>query len=658
MKDQLAQVFNGLSEHGEQQDWLSAKDVSPDDAVKELARLRQLAAACVNAKHAGKRVKDELNLDHYKAKKANLPPEIKSLITSVMDSNILFKRCKAEEKEELLANFEACEYASGEVIIKAGDQGDCFYIIQTGSCDIFLPNNEVPVAKCTAGNSFGELALMYDTPRAATVKSTCPVKAWKIARQAYRLILAYHAVQRSNEHMAILKEVVLVSSDQQEKKMLKDCLSEPQLRKLADAMDEDIVHAGDAILREGEIGDTFYVIADGRVQVETKHDGIVTTLEKGGYFGDRALISEDRRAATCTAIGGDVKLLAIDRDDFLTLLGSVQEIMSAGGTCEETKNKQPVIKRVNDKITKADLKHICPLGQGAFGKVTRVMHTSTETHYALKAQAKSAIVEQELQNTVLQEREVLMQLDHPFVLKLACAFQDDKYIYFLLELLPGGELYKHMTKRKRFTEPETKFFASSVILGFQHMHEKNMAYRDLKPENLVLDAEGFLKVVDLGLAKMVEGKTFTMCGTPDYLSPEVILNEGHDKSVDYWALGVLLFEFVNGVPPFCADEPMRIFDNILSNRIKMPSHFGRHLSDIIRKFCKSKPSARLGNGRKGFGAIKKHRFFSGFPWTDLLEHNKDKITPPIEVSDSYELAPEEDFLEPYSVPDWNPNLGE
>ena len=110
--------------------------------------------------------------------------------------------------------------------------------------------------------------------------------------------------------MAILKEVVLVSSDQQEKKMLKDCLSDPQLRKLADAMDEDVVHAGDAILREGEIGDTFYVIADGRVQVETKHDGIVTTLEKGGYFGDRALISEDRRAATCTAIGGDVKLRA------------------------------------------------------------------------------------------------------------------------------------------------------------------------------------------------------------------------------------------------------------------------------------------------------------------------------------------------------------
>ena len=227
--------------------------MSPEDAVKELARLRQLAAACVNAKHAGKRVKDELNLDHYKAKKANLPPEIKSLITSVMDSNILFKRCKAEEKEELLANFEACEYASGEVIIKAGDQGDCFYIIQTGSCDIFLPNNEIPVAKCTAGNSFGELALMYDTPRAATVKSTCPVKAWKIARQAYRLILAYHAVQRSNEHMAILKEVVLVSSDQQEKKMLKDCLSEPQLRKLADAMDEDVVHAGDAILRDAPL---------------------------------------------------------------------------------------------------------------------------------------------------------------------------------------------------------------------------------------------------------------------------------------------------------------------------------------------------------------------------------------------------------------------
>ena len=129
-----------------------------------------------------------------------------------------------------------------------------------------------------------------------------------------------------------------------------------------------------------------------------------------------------------------------------------------------------------------------------------------------------------------------------------------------------------------------------MVLGFEHMHSKAYAYRDLKPENLVLDGKGYLKIVDLGLAKRVEGKTFTMCGTPDYLSPEVILNEGHDKSVDYWALGVLLFEFVNGVPPFCADEPMRIFDNILGNRIKMPSHFGRHLSDIVRKFCKSKPS--------------------------------------------------------------------
>lgn len=275
-------------------------------------------------------------------------------------------------------------------------------------------------------------------------------------------------------------------------------LSDHQLRKLADAMDEDVVADGEAIVREGEAGDAFYVIAAGKVKVyearaalpstvfartrllredaanmptlqkdhrtrridrrSTKDDGVVATLEKGGYFGDRALISEDKRAATCTAVDGPAKLLAIDRDDFHALLGPVEEIM-AGNTCQHTAAlRQSVIKRQNAKITRGDLSFVCPLGQGAFGKVSRVEHKETGTHYALKAQAKAAIVEQELQSTVLQERDVLMHLDHPFVLKLVCSFQDPKYVYFLLELLPGGELYKHMTKRKRFSEPETKFF--------------------------------------------------------------------------------------------------------------------------------------------------------------------------------------------------------
>ena len=148
------------------------------------------------------------------------------------------------------------------------------------------------------------------------------------------------------------------------------------------------------------------------------------------------------------------------------------------------------------------------------------------------------------------EREILMMLDHPFILKLVCAFQDDYDVYFLLELLIGGELFSHLRRAGRFDEPSAKFYAAGVVLAFEHMHAKKVAYRDLKPENLVLDNRGYVKLVDLGLAKVVPGKTWTLCGTPDYLAPEVILNEGHDKAVDYWALGCLVYEMIHGGAPF------------------------------------------------------------------------------------------------------------
>ncbi|KAH8048667.1 cGMP-dependent protein kinase [Aureococcus anophagefferens] len=254
------------------------------------------------------------------------------------------------------------------------------------------------------------------------------------------------------------------------------------------------------------------------------------------------------------------------------------------------------------------------------------------------------------------EREILMQLDHPFILKLICAFQDDYFIYFLLELLIGGELFTFLRKHQRFSEPTMKIYAAGVVLGFEHMHSKKIAYRDLKPENLVLDKEGCLKIVDLGLAKVVHGKTWTLCGTPDYLAPEIILNEGHDKAVDYWALGVLMYELVAGVPPFYADDPMEVYEKILSGSMSFPSHFGKYLNDIVRKLLKLCQSKRLGNGKGGCGAIKKHRFFSGFGWEDLVTK---KIKPPIEVKvaddadasnfDNYEEDKEE---MPAMMKDW------
>lgn len=158
------------------------------------------------------------------------------------------------------------------------------------------------------------------------------------------------------------------------------------------------------------------------------------------------------------------------------------------------------------------------------------------------------------------------------------------------------------------------------------MHGQRICYRDLKPENLCLDSRGFLKVVDFGLAKHVADRTWTLCGTPDYLAPEIILSKGHDMAVDYWALGVLLYEMTAGFVPFYSDDPMEVYQLILSDDVRYPSHFSRACSDLISKLLTSNQNKRLGNTKAGISGIIKHKWFSGFDWEGLLNFS---MTPPI-----------------------------
>ena len=424
-------------------------------------------------------------------------------------------------------------------------------------------------------------------------------------------------------------------------------------------MDDEFVPPGTNIIVEGEEGHTFYVIASGDVEISTNKDGVVGRFTKGHYFGDKALVADEMRNATCTAIENGATVLAVDRDDFIELLGSIDDLIAYGKNRETLDlEKLAMQRREPAKIGLNDLTVVRTLGRGAFGRVKLVKHF--ETHYALKSQSKAAILENSLQDHVLMEREILMQLDHPFIIKLVCSFQDDYYVYFLLELLIGGELFTHLRKVTRFSEPDTRTYTAAVVLAFEHMHSKKIAYRDLKPENLVLDKDGRLKIVDLGLAKVVQSKTWTLCGTPDYLAPEIILNEGHDKAVDYWALGVLMYELTAGLPPFYADDPMEVYEKILSGNMSFPAHFGKYLSDIIRKLLKICQSKRLGNGKGGCNQIKKHRFFSGFPFDDLLQG---KVPPPIKIdladdgdASNFDVYEEESEQLPVAVVEWRPNL--
>mmetsp|Transcript_10044 Transcript_10044/g.18741 ORF Transcript_10044/g.18741 Transcript_10044/m.18741 type:complete len:436 (+) Transcript_10044:116-1423(+) len=430
------------------------------------------------------------------------------------------------------------------------------------------------------------------------------------------------------------------------------------------SLEREVYDSGNAIVRQGNIGDNFYIIADGAVGVYRSENGDaekkVTTLSKGDYFGEQALLREDVRQASCIA-EDKVTVLTLGREDFIAMLGSFEDILKGKSTAStsESKEEPSEIYPFALDCTLADLDVKNTLGCGAFGRVKLCKHESKDTYFALKCQAKSAIVEAGLEEHVLNEMRVMRKVDHPYIARLYLALQDNKFIYFVLELLQGGELYTHLKRKVKLPEETARFYAATVVFAFTTLHAKKIAYRDLKPENLVMNNDGYVKLVDFGLAKqLLTGKTWTLCGTPDYLAPEVILNEGHDIAVDYWALGVLIFEMVVGTPPFYADDPMEVYEKIVNgNPAFFPSYITRNLSSLIKKLIRTQQGQRLGNTRGGTAAVVKHKWFSSFNWAGLERGDmKAPYVPTVsDHSDVTNFGKFKDVELPEDV-DWHPDL--
>jgi serine/threonine protein kinase len=391
------------------------------------------------------------------------------------------------------------------------------------------------------------------------------------------------------------------------------------------SLERESFEPGDAIIRQGNVGDNFYIIAQGDVGVyradETGKEVKLTVLHQGGYFGEKALLREDVRQASCIA-ESKVICLSLGREDFIDMMGSLDEMMN-NKTPREPAPQVAITESKDDgkfllDISLDDLEVKATLGCGAFGRVKLCRYPKSDQYFALKCQAKRSIVESGLQEHVLNEMRIMRKINHPFIAKLFVALQDKCNIYFVVELLQGGELFTHLRNRGKLSEQAARFYAATVVYAFSTLHAKKIAYRDLKPENLVMDNNGYVKLVDFGLAKqLLSGKTWTLCGTPDYLAPEIILNEGHDLAVDYWALGVLIFEMVVGAPPFYAEDPMEVYEKILSGNPAMPTFFTRNLSDLIKKLLRSQQGKRLGNTRGGTAAVVKHKWFSSFDWASM-----------------------------------------
>jgi len=249
-----------------------------------------------------------------------------------------------------------------------------------------------------------------------------------------------------------------------------------------------------------------------------------------------------------------------------------------------------------------------------------VESTKTGDTYALKALSKGFVVKSGMQTSVLSEKNVQLMCDSPFVVKLYETFNGDQSLFFLLELALGGELYATYNKKNLWgNEKCAKYYVSGTIFSFEHLHSKKIIFRDLKPENLLLNEKGHVKLTDMGLAKVVVGKTFTTCGTPDYFAPELIASKGHTLAVDWWTLGVLTFELMSGHPPFESATPMQIYSKVQKgiNKVTFPKKLKGNIEQLVKGLCHAVPAERLPMKKGGTKNIKTQAWFADFNWEEM-----------------------------------------
>ena len=300
--------------------------------------------------------------------------------------------------------------------------------------------------------------------------------------------------------------------------------------------------------------------------------------------------------------------------------------------------KQEIPKYLPKNLNIRDYEIRQTIKKGCHSIIKLAKAAQSNKFFALKKLKKSEILSLNIKNRIKSEIISLSLCESNFIQKYQGFAIDDKYIYILTELVTGGGLYPLLREEGRFPLPQAKTYGAEVVLILEHLHSRNIIYRDLRPENLLFDHKGFLKLVDFGFAKVLEGQTYTVCGIPEYLAPEILLNKGYGKEIDWWAFGCLLYELLVGITPFYEKDPILIFKRILKRDIKFPSNFPPNAKSLIKHCLEPDIGNRYGGLIRGIEQIKHHRFFEGVDWNSLSKQKGKQIyTPNVENADDMKL---------------------
>lgn len=677
-----------------------------------------------------------------------------NFIDEALGDNFIFSSLNSKERTRLIGAMKKEEARAGTNIITQGEDGEFFYIVERGIV-AFIADGE-NVGSCGIGASFGELALLYDAPRAATCLAQTDCSLWKVDQYTFRHMLARQANLHERNLCDVLKKVELFNH-----------LAIGDLHRFYDALTPVRFEEGERIINKGDEGSVFYIIQEGVVKCHDIGLGdsqfVDQILGVGDWFGERALLTGEPRAANVTAISNCI-LMAISRETFEATFGSLQEQMKIGirhhllkslpmfansyfdaheinelsyllteqcfrkddYLCEVGKpykqdlwiiesgsilvvhsksGKMVKLKPgdyFGDKSIKMDPGHISShyaifdenttclvltrkdiesvigdinrlgeiipfqdstaiksinfndlekhriLGMGAFGKVWLTSHKTVNEHgvglkvpYALKQLDKRALIQSRQVKGVIREKDVMYSIKHPFLIHLVCSFQDENSVYLLLELVPGGELFTilHASDKDGLPNDHARFYAACILEALAHLHRRNICYRDIKPENVLIDSQGYCIVADMGFAKVVLDTTYTLCGTPEYLAPEIIMSKGHDKSVDYWSFGVLVYELLVGRSPFYfyGTDQISLFKRIVLVNYEIPSVVNDDAKDMIQKLLVRRQTSRLGNLRNGPKDVQDHLWFKPVNFKKLVK--KEIMAPWIpSISDPFDSS--------------------
>ena len=352
------------------------------------------------------------------------------------------------------------------------------------------------------------------------------------------------------------------------------------------------------------------MIAKGEVEIK-KGDKFIRTLGKYEYFGERSLLFSEVRSASVFATK-KVEALKLNKKSFLNVIDS------------NIRNYLEYRIRLQDStLDLSDLIVINKLGYGNFGSVWKVMSKNHKTLYALKMVSKAKILEYDIEQNIKDERKILARIDHPFIMKLVKFYDEEHKIFFLTELVKGDDLFNALNYLNILDKSQGLFYFASLLLITEYLHLRNILYRDFKPENIMIDETGYLKLIDFGAAKIIRDRTYTIIGTPSYTAPEVYVGEGYSYSSDYWSLAVCLYEFLCGDLPFGGDndmpDPLEVYKRILTGQLEFPPFYDdTEGKDLMRKMLHRDMKDRLTT----IDDIKDHPYCRDYNFDDLIMRRK------------------------------------